>query len=291
MAKSMVQDEIVNRSRHPFFMMDNAMVDSGAIAEIGAQAFTVYAVMLRYAGQRDVCFPAIKTIIEKTSLSESTVRRCIRGLVEAGLLTVTPRFNDDGSNTSNLYEIYPCHERAKKQVDTCQAVCETGEGVTQTGEGVTQTPLLKRNTLKRNSDKEDTIPAPQGASSEADQPSATTVPKSGMDLIPHTPIVPAPPVQPKGTRWGNLLTAMLEAADIRKKWAGYEYIQMKKWLDENPDVTDQEVIEDFVRYAPKRTNLALQFFLNDFFVRQKQRTRHSVQGIVEDNYRFLQKNL
>ena len=49
--------------------------------------------------------PAIKTIALELGLSRSTVKRALDDLVRAGLLRKDPRWRENGSYTSNLYQI------------------------------------------------------------------------------------------------------------------------------------------------------------------------------------------
>ena len=51
------------------------------------------------------CWPAIKTIALELGLSRSTVKRALDDLVRAGLLRKDPRWRENGSYTSNLYQI------------------------------------------------------------------------------------------------------------------------------------------------------------------------------------------
>jgi len=49
------------------------------------------------------CFPSLKHIASKTSLSVPTIRKHLSALAADGLIVVTPRYREDNSRTSNTY--------------------------------------------------------------------------------------------------------------------------------------------------------------------------------------------
>jgi hypothetical protein len=74
---------------------------------IDAQAVRLYAVLLSYAGCEGDAFPSLRKIRERMNMvSDETVRRARRELVEIGLIEVEERQRDNGSQTSNLYTVY-----------------------------------------------------------------------------------------------------------------------------------------------------------------------------------------
>lgn len=56
-----------------------------------------------YADDEARCWPAMRTLAEKSSLSERAVRNAIRSLEEVGYLTTETRVRPNGSQTSNVY--------------------------------------------------------------------------------------------------------------------------------------------------------------------------------------------
>jgi DNA-binding transcriptional ArsR family regulator len=60
---------------------------------------------------RDRVFPSRKRLSELTGLSDTTVRRTITRLADAGLITRVPRFRDNAGQTSNAYELDPLWDR------------------------------------------------------------------------------------------------------------------------------------------------------------------------------------
>ncbi len=70
------------------------------------RAIAVYMYLYDRAGKDGKCFSAIPTITRHTGLSHSMVRRAIRGLCDAGFLTVSDRHRANGADSSNLYLVY-----------------------------------------------------------------------------------------------------------------------------------------------------------------------------------------
>lgn len=64
----------------------------------------VYRALLRYANRKTwSCFPSVKIIVNDTGLSERTVRKQIKILVEEELIIKIPRKRENNGNTSNMY--------------------------------------------------------------------------------------------------------------------------------------------------------------------------------------------
>ena len=65
----------------------------------------VYAALASYADwDTGVCWPSHSTLAEALNVSEATVRRALRGLLQKGVIDVTHRF-DGGEQTTNLYRL------------------------------------------------------------------------------------------------------------------------------------------------------------------------------------------
>lgn len=74
-------------------------------SDLSHRAKSVYMYLKDRADSEGRCWPAIKTIALKLGLSRSTVKRALDDLVRAGLLRKDPRWRENGSYTSNLYQI------------------------------------------------------------------------------------------------------------------------------------------------------------------------------------------
>ena len=74
-------------------------------SDLSHRAKSVYMYLKDRADSEVRCWPAIKTIALELGLSRSTVKRALDDLVRAGLLRKDPRWRENGSYTSNLYQI------------------------------------------------------------------------------------------------------------------------------------------------------------------------------------------
>ena len=74
-------------------------------SELCHRAKSVYMYHKDRADREGRCGPAIKAIALELGLSHSTVKRALDDLVRAGLLRKDPRWRENGSYTSNLYQI------------------------------------------------------------------------------------------------------------------------------------------------------------------------------------------
>lgn len=59
--------------------------------------------LANFADEAGYAFPSIKTIADMSCVSESSVRRALSDLVDAGILRIDYRFRADGSQTSSGY--------------------------------------------------------------------------------------------------------------------------------------------------------------------------------------------
>ena len=74
-------------------------------SDLSHRAKSVYMYLKDRADSESRCWPAIKTIALELGLSRSTVKRALDDLVRAGLLRKDSRWRENGSYTSNLYQI------------------------------------------------------------------------------------------------------------------------------------------------------------------------------------------
>lgn len=64
------------------------------------RAISVYLYLSDRANRDGICWPAIPTIARDLKLSESTTRRALRDLRQAGLLQTEQRYRDNGGCSS-----------------------------------------------------------------------------------------------------------------------------------------------------------------------------------------------
>lgn len=85
------------------------MIDRNKIfcdTELTSKARLVYLYLCDRAGwKNDSCFPSVKTIGRAVNLSESSVKRSLKELLERSYITKEPRFRENGGKSSNLYHL------------------------------------------------------------------------------------------------------------------------------------------------------------------------------------------
>ena len=73
--------------------------------ELGPRAKAVYIYLKDHANKEGTCWPGINTIAAGVSLSRSTVNPAFDALVRAALVEKSNRRRENGSLSSNLYQI------------------------------------------------------------------------------------------------------------------------------------------------------------------------------------------
>ncbi len=74
-------------------------------SEVPHRAVSVYLYLADRVNANGECWPAIPTIASELKLSESTVRRAIKDLKKAGILTTVQRYRANGGKSSLCYKI------------------------------------------------------------------------------------------------------------------------------------------------------------------------------------------
>ena len=74
-------------------------------SDVPHRAVSVYLYLAERANKKGECWPAIPTIAEDLKLSESTVRRAVKDLKKAGLLSTQQRFRENGGKSSLCYTL------------------------------------------------------------------------------------------------------------------------------------------------------------------------------------------
>ena len=76
-------------------------------SELPHRARSVYIYLSDRANKQGECWPAIPTIASELKLSESTVRRALRDLRKAGLVTTKQRYRTNGGKSSLCFTLKP----------------------------------------------------------------------------------------------------------------------------------------------------------------------------------------
>ena len=82
-----------------------AYYDSIYDEELSHRAKAVYIYLKDHVNKDGTCWPGINTIASGLNLSRSTVKRALDDLVKADLVEKFSRWLENGSLTSNLYQI------------------------------------------------------------------------------------------------------------------------------------------------------------------------------------------
>ncbi len=73
--------------------------------DLSHRAVSVYIYLYDRANKDGECWPAIPTIAKELKLSQSTVRRALRDLRKAELISTEQRYRAKGGKSSLLYKI------------------------------------------------------------------------------------------------------------------------------------------------------------------------------------------
>lgn len=75
------------------------------------RAVAVYTYLYDRANKNGECWPSVKTIAGDIKLSPATVRRAIKDLKNAKLITTKQRYRSNGKKSSLLFKIIPVNLR------------------------------------------------------------------------------------------------------------------------------------------------------------------------------------
>lgn len=79
--------------------------------QMTVKAKAIYQYLAYRSNKEHTCFPALKTIARECSLSVSTVQRGIRELLNDGFIRKKHNYRENGSQTSNVYELIEAIEK------------------------------------------------------------------------------------------------------------------------------------------------------------------------------------
>jgi hypothetical protein len=103
---SMSNTSYIRDLRGGFYWANNEIV-SHFLPIIGLYGFAVYTLLTFYANnETGECYPSIPTIATALGVSENTVRKALKILVSAGLISVEQRKSDTNAKTTNLYVLH-----------------------------------------------------------------------------------------------------------------------------------------------------------------------------------------
>ena len=74
-------------------------------SDLPNRAIAVYLYLRGRANKEGFCWPAIPTMTRELKMSESTIRRALRDLVQEGFLKVEERQRESGADSSNKFTL------------------------------------------------------------------------------------------------------------------------------------------------------------------------------------------
>jgi len=122
-------------------------------SELSANAVRIYAAFMRHGSDPTNCYPSYARLAELCHMGQTTVRRAVAELVEAGWIEIEHRYDADGRQTSNGYHIH-------LDPDSTGGVSTGGQGeVSARGQGTCPPVDTKREPLNESQLKEKQVPA------------------------------------------------------------------------------------------------------------------------------------
>jgi hypothetical protein len=179
----------------PHTRIDNVIIDE-ILPKIGVYGLTIYTVIKRHlnftTGQ---CNPSYNRIAKMIGIDRTTVIRYVKKLKALGLLAAELCFKEDGSPTSNQYELAPTQKSSTKQKRTTvrkgssrkQPPLVVDDNPPGGAVPPEQSSLNKFNiTIKDSEDTESSIPLKQGTEKPvASEKAAPTEKTEKQKNCPH----------------------------------------------------------------------------------------------------------
>ncbi len=74
-------------------------------SDLPSRAIAVYLYLRGRANKEGFCWPAVPTMARELKMSESTIRRALRDLVQEGFLKIEERQRESGADSSNKFTL------------------------------------------------------------------------------------------------------------------------------------------------------------------------------------------
>ena len=107
-----------------------------SVPDVSPAQKLVLLALANYADERGRCWPSIRTVSDRTCLARRTVSRALETLGKVGLVKVDRRNRDDGSQSSNIYQL-PVKKGCQPDTGGCQSDMGGGRGDMPRGVTVT----------------------------------------------------------------------------------------------------------------------------------------------------------
>lgn len=87
-------------------------------SDLPNRAIAVYLYLRGRANKEGFCWPAVPTMARELKMSESTIRRALRDLVQEGFLKVEERQRESGADSSNKFTLVLSPAKRRPGPDT-----------------------------------------------------------------------------------------------------------------------------------------------------------------------------
>ena len=108
----------------------------------------ILVVLANYANEKEECFPSQKLLAERCAMNDRSVRRCLLGLENLGLIERVSRKRSDGTYTSDLYKLNINQPAAIKTASHQRSITTSSSGLLRHHPADTETghePSLRTN--------------------------------------------------------------------------------------------------------------------------------------------------
>lgn len=122
-----------------FWITDNAMVDDGHVAKMGASAWTVWTCLRRHADQSMRCYPSEARLAKETGITRRHVHTMIHRLIELGYLIQEVQGGRKNRGLNNQYRVV----NPSLITDDCAITSQRDETSSQPSEITSQLGVVK----------------------------------------------------------------------------------------------------------------------------------------------------
>ena len=113
----MKEIEIRDIRETEWFWLDNEYLN-GYARYLNISSTAVYISLCRHADNKGQdCFPSMKLIAEELGISTKTVERATKELEEWGIISITRKKKEDGTQANNVYLLTPKSKWKSKPTD------------------------------------------------------------------------------------------------------------------------------------------------------------------------------
>lgn len=149
---------VADRRKRGYFTVDNIVLDTyGQLLK--AHGIAVYNALARFANDDSECWPSRRVIKDKTGVSIAQINRELNKMVDLELIAITPQFNEEGDQTSNLYTLLEVQDAPPSLPDTPPVSRRDSPRIRQIPKQSLKKKDIQPNSKKKGGDKKNYRPA------------------------------------------------------------------------------------------------------------------------------------